>query len=54
MIFERSAWDNAPSIYDEKKTDWFLGYYDLIYPNEKRKYVDSIYATGRIQYSENI
>jgi hypothetical protein len=43
---------NAPSIYDEKLID-SLGYYDPDLPQrEKERIVDSIYATGRIQYSE--
>ena len=44
--------NNAPSIYDEKLID-SLGYYDPDLPErEKKRIVDSIYATGRIQYSE--
>jgi hypothetical protein len=43
---------NAPSIYDEKLID-SLGFYDPDLPQrEKERIVDSIYATGRIQYSE--
>ena len=44
--------NNAPSIYDEKLID-SLGFFD---PNhlekEKQRIVDSIYAAGKIQYSE--
>ncbi|WP_430905584.1 conjugative transposon protein TraM [Maribacter sp. 2-571] len=43
---------NAPSIYDEKLID-SLGRYDPDLPEkEKRRIVDSIYASGRIKYSE--
>jgi hypothetical protein len=43
---------NAPSIYDEKLID-SLGFYDSDLPQrEKERIVDSIYASGRIQYSE--
>lgn len=43
---------NAPSIYDEKLID-SLGFYDPDLPKrEKERIVDSIYDTGRIQYSE--
>lgn len=44
--------NNAPSIYDEKLID-SLGFYDPDLPElEKRRIVDSIYDSGRIQYSE--
>ena len=44
--------NNAPSIYDEKLID-SLGFYDPDLPErEKERIVDSIYNTGRIQYSE--
>ena len=43
---------NAPSIYDEKLID-SLGNYDPHLPEkEKERIVDSIYAAGRIRYSE--
>lgn len=43
---------NAPSIYDEKLID-SLGYYDADLPEkDKQRIVDSIYAAGRIKYSE--
>ncbi|TDN93345.1 uncharacterized protein DUF3714 [Salegentibacter sp. 24] len=43
---------NAPSIYDEKLID-SLGFYDEDLPEkEKERIVDSIYAAGRIKYSE--
>ena len=43
---------NAPSIYNEKWID-SLGYYDPDLPDrEKERIVDSIYKSGRIQYSE--
>ncbi|MGO3181265.1 MAG: conjugative transposon protein TraM [Aequorivita sp.] len=43
---------NAPSIYDEKLID-SLGFYDPDLPKrEKERIVDSIYDSGRIQYSE--
>ncbi|GAA5225145.1 conjugative transposon protein TraM [Salegentibacter mishustinae] len=43
---------NAPSIYDEKLID-SLGFYDENLPErEKERIVDSIYATGRIKYSQ--
>jgi hypothetical protein len=43
---------NAPSIYDEKLID-SLGFYDPDLPEkQKESIVDSIYAAGRIQYSE--
>ena len=43
---------NAPSIYDEKLID-SLGFYDPELPQrEKERIVDSIYDSGRIQYSE--
>lgn len=43
---------NAPSIYDEKLID-SLGFYDRDLPDrEKERIVDSIYAAGKIQYSE--
>ena len=44
--------NNAPSIYDEKLID-SLGFYDPNYlEKEKQRIVDSIYAAGKIQYSE--
>lgn len=44
--------NNAPSIYDEKLID-SLGFYDPDLPErEKKRIVDSIYDSGRIQYSE--
>ena len=44
---------NAPSIYDEKLID-SLGFYDPDLQNkEKERIVDSIYKSGRINYSEN-
>lgn len=44
--------NNAPSIYDEKLID-SLGYYDPDLPERERKrIVDSIYDTGKIQYSD--
>lgn len=43
---------NAPSIYDEKLID-SLGFYDEDLPEkEKQRIVDSIYAAGRIKYSD--
>lgn len=43
---------NAPSIYDEKLLD-SLGYYDPdLKEKEKEHLVDSIYAAGKIEYSE--
>ena len=43
---------NAPSIYDEKLID-SMGFYDPDLPErEKERIVDSIYNSGRIQYSE--
>lgn len=43
---------NAPSIYDEKLID-SLGFYDADLPEkDKQRIVDSIYAAGRIKYSE--
>lgn len=43
---------NAPSIYDEKLLD-SLGYYDSdLVEKEKERVVDSIYAAGRIKYSD--
>ncbi|WP_179354354.1 conjugative transposon protein TraM [Winogradskyella vidalii] len=43
---------NAPSIYDEKLMD-SMGYYDPELPERnKKRIVDSIYAAGKIQYSE--
>lgn len=43
---------NAPSIYDEKLID-SLGFYDPdLAEKQKESIVDSIYAAGRIQYSE--
>lgn len=43
---------NAPSIYDEKLLD-SLGYYDAdLVEKEKERVVDSIYAAGRIKYSD--
>lgn len=45
--------NNAPSIYDEKLID-SLGFYDPDLPNkEKERIVDSIYAAGRIKYTDN-
>lgn len=45
---------NAPSIYDEKYLD-SLGVYDPdLLDKEKERIVDSIYAAGRITYSESI
>jgi len=45
---------NAPSIYDEKYLD-SLGVYDTdLLDKEKERIVDSIYAAGRIDYSESI
>ncbi|WP_347373975.1 conjugative transposon protein TraM [Aequorivita sp. Q41] len=42
---------NAPSIYDEKMID-SLGFYNPDLPEmEKERIVDSIYAAGRIKYS---
>jgi hypothetical protein len=44
--------NNAPSIYDEKLID-SLGFYAPNYlEKEKQRIVDSIYAAGKIQYSE--
>ncbi|WP_421810727.1 conjugative transposon protein TraM [Flagellimonas sp.] len=44
---------NAPSIYDEKYLD-SLGVYDPdLLDKEKERIVDSIYAAGRIEYSES-
>ena len=44
--------NNAPSIYDEKLID-SLGFFDPNYlEKEKQRIVDSIYAAGKIQYSE--
>ncbi|WP_300435901.1 conjugative transposon protein TraM [Christiangramia sp.] len=44
---------NAPSIYDEKLID-SLGFYDPdLEIKEKERIVDSIYKSGRINYSEN-
>ena len=44
--------NNAPSIYDEKLID-SLGFYDPDLPErEKERIVDSIYESGKIQYSE--
>lgn len=44
---------NAPSIYDEKLID-SLGYYDPDLRNKrKERIVDSIYNSGRINYTEN-
>ena len=44
--------NNAPSIYDEKLID-SLGFYDPELPErEKERIVDSIYNSGKIQYSE--
>ncbi|HEA30718.1 MAG TPA: conjugative transposon protein TraM [Leeuwenhoekiella sp.] len=43
---------NAPSIYDEKLID-SAGFYDPDLPErEKERIVDSIYASGKIKYSE--
>ncbi|MCK7591330.1 conjugative transposon protein TraM [Subsaxibacter sp. CAU 1640] len=43
---------NAPSIYDESMLD-SLGYYDPDLLDKKKQHiVDSIYASGRIRYSE--
>ena len=43
---------NAPSIYDEKLID-SLGFYDENLPERKKeRLVDSIYASGRIKYSQ--
>lgn len=43
---------NAPSIYNEKLID-SLGFYDPDLPKrEKERIVDSIYNSGKIQYSE--
>ncbi|MGJ8550686.1 conjugative transposon protein TraM [Winogradskyella wichelsiae] len=43
---------DAPSIYDEKLMD-SMGYYDPELPERnKKRIVDSIYAAGKIQYSE--
>ncbi|WP_026837711.1 conjugative transposon protein TraM [Gillisia sp. JM1] len=43
---------NAPSIYDEKLID-SMGFYDPDLPErEKERIVDSIYNSGRIQYTE--
>jgi hypothetical protein len=43
---------NVPSIYDEKMID-SLGYYNPDLPElEKERIVDSIYAAGRIKYSD--
>ncbi|MGC1632338.1 MAG: conjugative transposon protein TraM [Gelidibacter sp.] len=43
---------NAPSIYNEKLMD-SLGFYDPDLPQrEKERIVDSIYNSGKIQYSE--
>ena len=45
--------NNAPSIYDEKLID-SLGFYDPDLPDkEKERIVDSIYAIGRIKYTDN-
>ncbi|MGV8815964.1 MAG: conjugative transposon protein TraM [Gelidibacter sp.] len=42
---------NAPSIYNEKLID-SLGFYDAHLPQrEKERIVDSIYSSGKIQYS---
>ena len=44
---------NAPSIYDEKLLD-SLGYYDPdLREKQKVKIVDSIYNSGRINYTQN-
>lgn len=44
--------NNAPSIYDKKLID-SLGFYDPDLPErEKERIVDSVYAAGKIQYSE--
>lgn len=44
--------NNAPSVYNENFID-SLGYYDADLPErEKKRIVDSIYNTGKIQYSE--
>ncbi|MDL5511250.1 conjugative transposon protein TraM [Arenibacter sp. M-2] len=43
---------NAPSIYDEKMID-SLGFYNPDLPEmEKERIVDSIYAAGKIRYSD--
>lgn len=43
---------NAPSIYDEKLID-SLGFYDAdLTEREKERIVDSIYKSGRINYSQ--
>src|SRR5690606_12180103 len=43
---------NVPSVYDEKLID-AMGYYDPDLPElQKQRIIDSIYASGRIQYSE--
>lgn len=43
---------NAPSIYNEKLID-SLGFYDPELPQrEKERIIDSIYNSGKIQYSE--
>ncbi|PRX53967.1 conjugative transposon protein TraM [Flagellimonas meridianipacifica] len=43
---------NAPSIYDEKLIDT-LGFYDPYLPEKnKQRIIDSIYAAGRINYTE--
>ncbi|MCG2459469.1 conjugative transposon protein TraM [Flavobacteriaceae bacterium F89] len=43
---------NAPSIYDEKLID-SMGFYNPDLPEkDKQRIVDSIYKSGRIQYSE--
>tara|TARA_R110002049_G_scaffold5204_7_gene36564 strand:- start:8144 stop:9073 length:930 start_codon:yes stop_codon:yes gene_type:complete len=43
---------NAPSIYDEKMID-SLGFYNPDWPEmEKERIVDSIYAAGKIKYSD--
>src|SRR5690606_617248 len=43
---------NVPSVYDEKMID-DLGYYDPDLPElRKQRIIDSIYASGRIKYSE--
>ncbi|WP_417885036.1 conjugative transposon protein TraM [Zunongwangia sp.] len=45
---------NAPSIYDEKLID-SLGFYDEgLQELEKERLVDSIYASGRIKYSQRV
>jgi len=44
--------NNAPSIYDDQLID-SLGFYDRDLPSkEKERIVDSIYAAGRINYSD--